>query len=100
ICINQSATLNASGAFTYQWSPATGLNTTTGASVVATPLVTTTYSVTGSNNSCSAIDYVVVNIQTSISVTVSADQNICPGSAATLYVTGAVSYNWSPGTGL
>ncbi|MBK7432716.1 MAG: T9SS type A sorting domain-containing protein [Chitinophagaceae bacterium] len=34
---------------TFSWSPATGLNTTTGPTVIATPTVTTTYTVTATN---------------------------------------------------
>ena len=46
ICAGASATLTASGGgTTYTWSPATGLNTTTGATVIATPAATTTYTV-------------------------------------------------------
>lgn len=41
-------TLTASGnANTYSWSPATGLNTTTGTTVIASPVTTTVYTVTG-----------------------------------------------------
>lgn len=41
-------TLTASGnADTYAWTPSGGLNTTTGATVIATPTVTTVYTVTG-----------------------------------------------------
>jgi subtilisin-like proprotein convertase family protein len=41
-------TLTASGtANTYSWSPSTGLNTTTGATVIASPTSTTLYTVTG-----------------------------------------------------
>jgi subtilisin-like proprotein convertase family protein len=41
-------TLTATGnSNTYTWSPATGLNTTTGPVVIANPTVTTTYTVTG-----------------------------------------------------
>lgn len=41
-------TITASGnANTWAWSPATGLNTTTGTTVVATPTVSTVYTVTG-----------------------------------------------------
>ncbi|MEO5967044.1 MAG: choice-of-anchor J domain-containing protein, partial [Ferruginibacter sp.] len=46
------ATLTASGASTYTWSPAAGLNTTTGATVTATPVGTTTYTVTGTAAGC------------------------------------------------
>jgi hypothetical protein len=37
--------LAASGAGSYTWSPSAGLNVTTGSSVIATPTVTTTYTV-------------------------------------------------------
>ena len=43
----QSVTLTASGATYYQWSPATGLSTTTGPVTVASPTVTTTYTCEG-----------------------------------------------------
>jgi len=46
--------LTASGADTYSWSPAAGLDATTGAVVHASPAATTTYTVTGVDaNSCS-----------------------------------------------
>ena len=41
ICSGISATLTASGGSTYSWSPSTGLNTTAGAMVIATPTSTT-----------------------------------------------------------
>lgn len=53
LCTGSSATLSASGANTYSWSPATGLSTTTGASVSAAPATNTTYTVTGTSNGCS-----------------------------------------------
>lgn len=43
----QSVTLTASGAMYYQWSPATGLSTTEGPVVIASPTVTTTYTCEG-----------------------------------------------------
>lgn len=49
-------TITASGANTYAWTPAAGLNTTSGAVVIANPIVTTTYSVTGrGTNGCAAV---------------------------------------------
>ncbi|CAN5819455.1 hypothetical protein BH11BAC3_BH11BAC3_15300 [soil metagenome] len=47
ICTGQTAVLNASGANTYSWSPSTGLNTTSGPAVNASPPSTTVYTVTG-----------------------------------------------------
>ncbi len=43
--------LTASGAYTYTWSPATGLSATTGNTVIANPITTTTYTVIG-NDGC------------------------------------------------
>lgn len=42
-----TATLTATGADAYAWSPAAGLSATTGGTVTATPATTTTYTVTG-----------------------------------------------------
>lgn len=49
ICIGNYTTLTASGASTYRWDPATGLNSTTSATVIANPTITTTYTVTGTS---------------------------------------------------
>lgn len=63
ICEGNSATLTASGASTYSWSPATGLSATTGASVTASPTATVTYTVTGTNAAgCSANATVTVSV--------------------------------------
>lgn len=51
----QTSNITATGANTYSWAPPTGLNTTTGNSVIASPTVTTIYTVTGSNN-CSTLN--------------------------------------------
>ena len=47
----ESVTLTASGATYYLWNPAAGLSNTEGPTVVASPAVTTTYTVTGYNPS-------------------------------------------------
>ena len=54
ICEGDTAHLNVSGATTYTWAPATGLNNTTGSLVIADPTTTTTYTVNGSSNGCIA----------------------------------------------
>ncbi|WP_187270213.1 gliding motility-associated C-terminal domain-containing protein [Pontibacter qinzhouensis] len=66
ICLGQAtATLTASGATTYTWQPTTGLNATTGAEVMASPAVTTTYTVTGYDEStgCSNTATVTVTVK-------------------------------------
>jgi len=64
ICSGGSVTLNASGSNTYTWSPGTGLNQTTGSSVIASPTVTTTYTVTGVVPGCTTTNTITVNVGT------------------------------------
>ncbi len=75
ICPNQSATLTASGATTYTWSPATGLDVTTGSTVVSTVGTTTTYTVTGTTNGCSGTAQSTVDVGGGFQVTVTATPN-------------------------
>lgn len=56
-----SADLNATGGTTYSWSPTTDLDNPTSATPVATPTVTTVYTVTVTDaNGCTSIDSVTV----------------------------------------
>lgn len=50
-----NSTITASGGNTYSWTPAAGLSATLGNVVVASPTVTTLYTVTASNN-CSTVN--------------------------------------------
>lgn len=50
LCRGSSVVLRASGASRYEWSPAAGLNTTTGPTVTATPDSTTIYMAVGSDS--------------------------------------------------
>ncbi len=104
LCSNSSVTLTASGASTYLWSPATGLNTTTGAIVVASPTTTTTYTVTGTDGAgCTGIGNVTVNVIPAPSVTATATpSSICAGGSSQLNavgVTGGIPYTLSNLTG-
>jgi gliding motility-associated-like protein len=99
ICSGASTTLTATGAANYTWSPATGLSSTTGASVTANPTATTTYTVTGTTGSCSSTATVTVTV-TPVTVTVSPNASICSGASANLTASGASNYSWSPPTGL
>lgn len=60
---SESVTLTAMDADTYSWSPATGLNTTTGAIVIAKPDRNTTYTVTGSTGGCITSASSVISVQ-------------------------------------
>jgi protocatechuate 3,4-dioxygenase beta subunit len=62
-CITTSTTLSASGANSYLWSPATGLNAANISNPVASPNVTTTYVVTGiASNGCGNASFVTVTV--------------------------------------
>jgi gliding motility-associated-like protein len=61
ILFGNSVTLSPSGAVTYSWLPATGLSCTNCANPIASPVVTTTYTVTGTDASgCINSDTVTV----------------------------------------
>ena len=62
ICKGASTTLNGSGGGTYSWSPAYGLSATNIANPVATPGVTTTYTLTVTNGGCTNTDKVTVTV--------------------------------------
>ena len=50
VCEGESIQITVSGANTYIWSPATGLNSSIGNSVIADPLNSTNYQVIGTDN--------------------------------------------------
>jgi PKD repeat protein len=97
-CIGGSSNLSASGANTYSWSPALGLNTVNGANVIASPNITTIYTVTGVGaNNCSATSNTTVTVNQLPNVAATANNNIvCAGNSTTLFATGATTYTWSP----
>jgi len=81
ICSGGSVTLNASGSDTYTWSPATGLNQTTGPSVIASPTVTTTYTVTGVTSGCTTTNTITVNVGSNTVPTFTQLGPYCVGAA-------------------
>ena len=85
ICIGNSTMLTATGANTYAWSPSTGLNTTSGAMVVASPATTTTYTVTGiDGNGCVNIFEVEVVVNDLPIVDAGENQTACQNQNLTL----------------
>lgn len=101
ICPGESATISVIGATQYTWGGATGLNTNSGNSVIASPAVSSIYTVSGTSFGCSSqtqtLSVVVLPIPT-VSIT-PANSTICLGSALTLSTIGtATLFSWSPGT--
>ncbi|MBL7912153.1 MAG: gliding motility-associated C-terminal domain-containing protein [Bacteroidia bacterium] len=97
ICIGQSATLTATGATTYTWAPSITLNTTLDFSVIATPIVNSIYTVTGSNGNCNGTNSIPISlVPEPAPVITAADNKVCFGSTLTLNASGAQTYSWLP----
>jgi len=62
ICIGNLIQLNAGGGATYVWSPATGLSNANIGNPMASPTVTTQYTVTASVGNCSDTDTMTVTV--------------------------------------
>jgi gliding motility-associated-like protein len=100
-CPGGQAQLNATGANSYSWSPAAGLNNPGIANPIATPGSTTQYIVAGTTaNGCTAKDTVSITVYPKTVVTKSNDTVICKNSLAQLSAGGGIIYNWSPSTSL
>lgn len=101
ICIGESANLSVSGGVSYAWSPAADLDDAFSANPVATPLVTTTYSVTVTDaNGCVNTGSTQVVVNPLPVTSTSPLQQICSGDTASIWATGGVSYQWSPASTL
>ena len=94
ICAATTATLSGGGATTYTWMP----GNIVGSSVLVSPQVSTTYTVTGGTGNCIGINTVNLATNPNPTVTVSSTHfSICAGESATLTATGAIGYTWTPG---
>ena len=105
ICFGQSYQLNGSGGISYSWTPFNNLSSTTISNPVATPLSTTTYTLSVIDaNGCRSLatDDVIVDVTPPIRVkTFPVDTILYSGDQAQLLATSAGNiYNWSPSTGL
>jgi len=108
ICFGDSTTLTATGIttqppITYQWIPSATLLPDTGTTVTANPLITTSYTVTGTDgNGCYNTAWTNVNVISVPVITISPANavSICMGTSATLTANGATNYTWTPFTAL
>jgi len=100
ICRGSSTTLNASGGVSYTWTPAASLNFPNSVNPIASPTVTTTYTVAVSNGTCVANDVVTVSVTPLPIASAGTDATICSGSSTTLSASGGTSYSWLPASGL
>lgn len=93
ICPGGTITLSASGAPTYSWS--TGATTP---SISVSPTANTTYTVRGTNGTCSDVNSITVTTGTALGISIApTTPTACFGNPVTVTANGATSYTWSTG---
>lgn len=98
ICSGSSTSLLASGGVSYSWSPSTGLSATNISNPVASPTITTVYTVTVTQaNTCSSTDQVTVTVNPAPTIEAGNNVTVCPGEQVTLTASGGTSYTWTGG---
>ncbi|HRG01911.1 MAG TPA: T9SS type A sorting domain-containing protein [Bacteroidia bacterium] len=92
ICTSNTATLSATGASNYTWTP----GNLTGANVTISPTAGTVYSVNGKDvNGCSNTSTVAVGVSTSTVISASISPSvICEGGTASLTAVGNGIFKW------
>ena len=102
ICEGNSVNIMASGAQNFVWSPAIGLNTTLGNNVIANPLNTIDYFLTGTDiNGCTDVISSNIFVYPRPNILLNPpNANICEGSSVEISAFGASNYIWSPSIGL
>ena len=101
VSFNTSVPLQASGGIAYAWSPAIGLSVTNSPNTIASPSLTTTYTVTVvDTNTCVNTDSVKVVVLNPALELINLDvDSICLGDTTfvdVLDVGNVTSYTWSP----
>lgn len=105
LCQGQSSAISVSSTnsqYTYSWSPATSLNTTTGNTVLANPFSPITYTVVANDGLCGFIDSIFIDVgPASVAGTaVISTDTICLGSNATLFLSGYTgNIQWQSNSG-
>ncbi|MBS1537602.1 MAG: hypothetical protein JST20_07640 [Bacteroidetes bacterium] len=102
ICIGSSVQLLASGGSEYSWSPSVGLDDAKIPSPIATPTLTTTYTVVVSSGTCRDSAMVVVTVNPKPTANAGEDKTICTGASVEIGIppTAGNAYSWQPTNGL
>ncbi len=91
ICLNDTATLKATGALTYVWN-----NGAATAQTKVRPLADETFTVSGTAaNGCTSTKDILVKVNPLPDVSISGVDEVCKNSTAILTAQGAASYYWS-----
>ncbi len=99
VCFKNETTLTAAGAATYTWTPQNALDNNKGASVIARPTETITYTVVGVDTAgCRGTDTVRVEVLPLPDIKISAtrDYVTCDSPEVFLFASGGKDYEWFP----
>jgi len=95
ICVGSTATLSATGANSYTWTPGNNIFTST---VAVSPPGPTTYTIVRQNGACTTTATVSLVVNPLPLVNASASPNqICTGTGVNFVVVGPISNTWMPG---
>lgn len=101
ICEKKTATLEATGASSYNWGPSTSLSCTQCNAPVAKPDSNITYHVTGESIfGCKATDSVIITVKHPFRLQTEKGDTLCKGESFHLLAKNAEMYEWTPSAGL
>lgn len=100
ICYGDSTLIQAtatggSGSYTYLWSPATGLSNSTISNPIASPTITTSYTVTANDGSNTASSQVNITVYPLPTASASHSGPVCTNNTLSLTSGGGTTYSWS-----
>jgi len=100
-CSGIPVRLSGSGGVSYSWNPPTGLDNPAAANPVATPVNSTVYVLTATdNNNCQNSDSIIFTVLPSPKASTVPDVQMCAGDSVQIWATGGGSYSWSPSSTL
>ena len=99
ICEGDKTLINANGANNYTWTP--GGDNPNANFIEVSPVVSTTYILTGNNGVCTASLAVPIDVIKKPNTGLTTNrQKICFGESTTIFASGADSFSWTPTTTL
>jgi len=107
LCLGGKVTLSATGGNTYKWSPETSLSSTDKSNPIASPIQSTTYTVTATDlNNCSASDGLNIKVY-KLNINAGSDKTTTCGAYIQFnnVITNSIgneklAYKWTPSDGL
>jgi gliding motility-associated-like protein len=101
ICTGKGAELSVLNGFEYIWTPTVGLSCTTCSNPIASPMVTTVYTV--GPHACTSTKQITVNVLPSPTLQIAASNpTLCQGTTFTsqIVANGAQTYTWVPNSSI